>query len=117
IYQRGQRRAAGGPFQDTLGGWHESDAALAVFTKKPEIRRGIADAEHPLPFCARPALPDATVDQLPRHDPEALRIEVAEIDDIDAHDTNLTRPFDPERADYCIARSTLTPYLCGVATA
>jgi putative methionine-R-sulfoxide reductase with GAF domain len=27
---------------------------------------------------------------LPRHDAEALRIEVAEIDDVDAHDTHLT---------------------------
>jgi hypothetical protein len=34
---------------------------------------------------------NATIDQPPRHDAEALRIEVAEIDDIDGHELNLTR--------------------------
>src|SRR5262249_6795219 len=84
-----------------------------IFTKKPEIRRGIADAQYALAFGAGPALPDAAVDQLPRHNAEALRIEVAEIDDVDAHDPNLTRPVDARRAEYCVARSALTPYLRG----
>jgi hypothetical protein len=30
--------------------------------------------------------PDAAINQLPRHNAEALRIEVAEIDNIDTHD-------------------------------
>jgi hypothetical protein len=35
--------------------------------------------------------PDAAIDQLPRHDAEAPRIEVAQVDDIDAHVIILTR--------------------------
>jgi hypothetical protein len=33
---------------------------------------------------------NAAIDQPPRHDAEALRIEIAEIDDIDCHGRNLS---------------------------
>jgi hypothetical protein len=34
---------------------------------------------------------NAAIDQPPRHDAEALRIEIAEVDDVDGHDGNVTR--------------------------
>jgi hydroxyacylglutathione hydrolase len=62
-------------------------------------------------------LSDRAIDQSPRHDAEAFRIEVAEIDDIDAHDVNLPRGNPSGRAEYCIARSALTPYFFSTHTA
>jgi hypothetical protein len=53
---------------------------------------------------------NAAIDQPPRHDAEALRIEIAEVDDIDGHATNLTRRRQPRRAEYGIACEALTPY-------
>ena len=53
---------------------------------------------------------NAAIDQPPRHDAEALRIEHAEIDDIDGHDPNLTRRQPARRAEYGIACEALTPY-------
>src|SRR5262249_34793955 len=101
----------GGPFQHALGRRHEGDAAFRIFTKKSEIGRRIADAEDALALRIGPALPDAAIDQLPRHGAEALRIEITEIDDVDAHGSNLTRSSCYRRVDHCIARSALTPYL------
>src|SRR6185437_16042520 len=111
IDQGGQRGARGRPFQYPLCRRDESDATLGVFTKKSEIGRGIADAEHALSIGARPAFPDGAIDQLPRHDAKTLRVEITEIDDVDAHDDNVTRPSGAGRAEYCIALSLLTPYL------
>jgi hypothetical protein len=53
---------------------------------------------------------DAAIDQPPRHDAEALRIEITEIDDIDCHKSNLTRSYSQMGAEYRIAYSALTPY-------
>jgi hypothetical protein len=46
---------------------------------------------------------NAAIDQPPRHDAEALRIEVTEIDDIDCHTFNLTRSPRQKRSEYRIA--------------
>jgi hypothetical protein len=46
---------------------------------------------------------DAAIDQPPRHDAEALRIEIAEVDDIDGHELNLTRRRSTRGAEYGIA--------------
>ena len=48
-------------------------------------------------------LPDAAVDQPPRHDAEAARIEIAEVDDVDGHGFNLTQRCSPGVAEICIA--------------
>ena len=53
--------------------------------KQAEIGRRITDPEHPLALRIRPACMDAPIDQPPRDDAEALRIEIAEVDDIDHH--------------------------------
>jgi hypothetical protein len=53
---------------------------------------------------------NAAIDQSSRHDAEALRIEIAEIDDIDGHDANVTRQGLARGAEYCIAVGALTPY-------
>jgi hypothetical protein len=53
---------------------------------------------------------NAAIDEPPRHDPEALRIEIAEVDDIDGHDANVTRRRGARGAEYCIACEALTPY-------
>jgi hypothetical protein len=53
---------------------------------------------------------NAAIDQPPRHDTEALRIEITEINDIDRHEFNLTRSFTRMRPEYRIAYSALTPY-------
>jgi hypothetical protein len=53
---------------------------------------------------------NTAIDQPPRHDAEALRIEIAEIDDIDGHDANLTRRGAARDAEYGIACEALTPY-------
>jgi hypothetical protein len=53
---------------------------------------------------------NAAIDQPPRHDAEALRIEIAEIDDIDGHEANVTRRGLARGPDYCIAVEALTPY-------
>src|ERR1700692_4379384 len=109
IHQGGERGPRGGPFQHTLGGRHKGDAPLGIFTKKSQIGRRITDAEHALAIGVGPARPDAAIDQLPRHDPEALRIEVAQVNDV--HDTYLTRPPRRPRAEYYVAAAALTPYL------
>jgi hypothetical protein len=48
---------------------------------------------------------------LPRDATEALGIEVAQVDDVDVHNLNLTRRGPARRAEYCIAPPALTPYL------
>jgi hypothetical protein len=48
--------------------------------------------------------PDAAIDELPRHDAEAPRIEVTQIDHIDAHDIILTRGAPKPRSEYCVAQ-------------
>jgi hypothetical protein len=53
---------------------------------------------------------NAAIDQPPRHDAEALRIEIAEIDHIDGHEPNVTRRRAAGSAEYCIADEALTPY-------
>jgi hydroxyacylglutathione hydrolase len=53
---------------------------------------------------------NAAIDQPPRHDAEALRIEIAEIDHIDGHAPNVTRRRAAGSAEYCIAVEALTPY-------
>jgi hypothetical protein len=53
---------------------------------------------------------NAAIDQPPRHDAEALRIEISEINDIDCHKSNLTRSHCQKRGEYRIAYSVLTPY-------
>jgi hydroxyacylglutathione hydrolase len=53
---------------------------------------------------------NAAIDQPPRHDAEALRIETAKIDDIDGHGANVTRRCAARSAEYCIAVEALTPY-------
>jgi hypothetical protein len=110
IDQGGERRTRGRPFQHALRRRHEGDTALGVLAEQAEIRRRIADAEHPLTLNIRPARMNAAIDQPPRHDAEALRIEIAEIDDIDGHALNLTCRGTSRRPDYRIAQSPLTPY-------
>ena len=61
-------------------------------------------ARHPHAIRMRPMRPDAAIDELPRHDAEAPRIEVAQIDDIDAHDIILTRGALKPRSEYCVAQ-------------
>jgi hypothetical protein len=53
---------------------------------------------------------NAAIDQPPRHDAEALRIEIAEINDIDGHALNVTRRRTSLRPEYRIACEALTPY-------
>jgi hypothetical protein len=53
---------------------------------------------------------NAAIDQPPRHDAEALRIEIAEVDDIDGHGRNVTRRCASMRPEYRIAYEALTPY-------
>ena len=84
VDQGRQRRPRRRPFQHALRRRHEGDAALAVLAEQPEIGRRIAEAEHALALPRRPSRANAAIDQLPRHDAEALRIEVAEVDDIHA---------------------------------
>src|SRR3974377_554150 len=60
--------------------------------------------------------PPAGLPRWPRHEAEAMGIEVAEIDDVDVHEINLTRGSLTRRARNCIASSALTPYLCGSAS-
>src|SRR6266436_1747893 len=110
IDQCRERRPRGRPFQHALRRRHEGDAALAVLAKQAEIGRGIAEAEYPLALRVRPARMDAAIDQPPRHDAEALRIEIAEIDDIDGHALNVTRRRASLRPEYRIAWEALTPY-------
>src|SRR5204862_2180803 len=110
IDQGRQRRPRRRPFQDALRRRHERDAALAVFAKQPEIGRGVAEAEHALALHIGPSRPDAAVDQLPRHDAEAARIEITEVDDVDGHGRNLTRRCSRGLAKNCIAAGALTPY-------
>src|SRR4029079_11067759 len=98
------------PFQDALRRRHECNAALAVLAKQAEIGRRVAEPEHALTLRVGPSRPDRTVDQLPRHDAEAARIEITEIDDIDGHDLNLTRRRSQGPAKNCIAAGALTPY-------
>src|ERR1700694_3467196 len=98
------------PLQHALRGRHEGDAALRVLAKQAEIRGGIAQAEHPLATGGRPARMNAAIDQPPCHDTEALRIEIAEVDDIDGHGHNLTRRSSVRLAEYGIAWEALTPY-------
>jgi hypothetical protein len=57
---------------------------------------------------------NAAIDEPPRHDPEALRIEIAEVDDIDGHDANVTRRPAAGGAEYCIAVGALTPYFMAI---
>ena len=71
------------------------------------------DHRHAFPDPARG--PDAAVDQLPRHDAEALRIEIAEIDDVDGHGRNLPHRVSLRRAENGIAAQALTPYFLGRA--
>jgi hypothetical protein len=47
---------------------------------------------------------------LPRHDAEALRIEIAEIDDVDGHGHNLPHRVSWRRAENGIAAQALTQY-------
>jgi hypothetical protein len=82
----------------------------AMQRSEAEIRRGIAEAEHPLAFGTRPTRMNAAINQPARHDAEALRIEPAKIDDIDGHGANVTRRRAAGSADYCIAVEALTPY-------
>src|SRR5258708_20070657 len=110
IDQRRQRRPGHRPFRDPLRRRHEGDAALAVLAEQPEIGRGIAEAEHPLALRARPARVNAAIDQPPGHDAEALRIKIAEVDDIDGHVLNLTRCRASLLPEYPIALEALTPY-------
>src|SRR5262249_8310548 len=114
VDQRRKRRPRRRPFQHALSCGHEGNAALGVVAEQPEIRRRIANAEHTLPLRVRPPRPDAAIDQLSRDDPEALGIEVAQVDDINAHVINVTCREHSLRAEYCIAPSALTPYLCSV---
>ena len=106
-----ESRPRRGPFQHALRRRHEGDAALGVFPEQSEIGRGITDAEHALTVRTGPSRVDAAIDQFPRHDAEAPRIEVAQIDDIDAHIIILPFPPPAQRAEYCIAPAALTPYL------
>src|SRR5260370_5041230 len=108
--QGGQRRARGRPFQNPLCRRHEGDAALRVLANQAKIGGGIAEAEHPLALRVRPARMNAAIDQPPRHDAEALRIEIAEIDDIDGHEFNVTCRWASTRPEYRIAVGALTPY-------
>jgi len=68
------------------------------------------ETEHALALRVRPARVNAAIDQPPRHDAEALRIEIAKIDDIDGHEPNLTRRHSVRGAQYGIAGEALTPY-------
>src|ERR1035437_9407826 len=88
---RGMNRTSPHAVGVTPGRRHEGDAARAVFAEKSEIGGGIAEAEHALALRVRPAHMNAAIDQPPRHDAEALRIEIAEVDDIKGHELNLTR--------------------------
>src|SRR5712664_858588 len=58
---------------------------------------------------------DAAIDQPPRHDAEALRIEIAEIDDIDGHEFNVTCRWASMRPEYRIAVGALTPYFIPIS--
>src|SRR6476660_1298032 len=98
------------PLQHALRGRHEGDAALRFLAKQAEIRRGIAKAEHPMAIGGRPARMNAAIDQSPRHDTEALRIEITEVDDIDGHGPNLPRRGSARLAEYGLACEALTPY-------
>src|SRR5882724_8763612 len=109
IDQRRQRRPPGRPFQDALRRRHESEAALRILAEQPEVGRRIADAEHALAFGPWPAGLDAAIDQPPRHDTEALRVKIAEINDV--HGPNLTCGRSVGRAQNGIAAAALTPYL------
>src|SRR5262245_31785191 len=82
VDQRSKRRPPGRPFQHALCGRHEGNAALAVVAEQAEIGRGIAEAKHALALRMRPTGLDAAIDQPPRHDSEALRIEIAEVDNV-----------------------------------
>jgi hypothetical protein len=53
---------------------------------------------------------NAAIDQPPRHDAEALRIETAEIDHVQGHALNVTRGRAALRPEYRIAYEALTPY-------
>src|ERR1700753_824564 len=109
VDQSGQRRPRGRPFQHALRRRHKGDAALAILAEQAEIGRGVADAEHPLTLGIRPARLDAAIDQPPRHDAEALRIEIAEVDHVDGHVSNLSRQNRTARAEYRLAELALTP--------
>src|SRR5213079_331745 len=89
---------------------HEGEAAFGILAKQAEIGRRVTEPEHPLPGRIGPARPDAAVDQLPRHDAEALRIEIAEIDDVDGHGHNLPHRVSLRRAENGIAAQALTLY-------
>src|SRR5207248_708915 len=106
--QRCQRGPPSRPFQHALRRRHESKAALAILAEQAEIGRRIADAEHTLVSRVRPSFVNAAIDELSRHDAEAPRIEITQVDDV--HDANLTRRYALRRAEYCIAPEALTPY-------
>src|SRR2546423_1447131 len=87
---------------------NEGKAPLAILAEQAEIGRRIADAEHTQVFRVRPSFANAAIDELPRHDAKAPRIEIAQVNNV--HDTNLTRRYALRRAEYCIAPEALTPY-------
>ena len=85
VDQRGETGPVGRPFHHPLHRRHEGQAALRLLAKQPEIGRRIADPEHAHAAGIGKALADAAADEAPRHDAEALGIEIAQIDDVDGH--------------------------------
>ena len=56
---------------------------------------------------------DAAIDQPPRHDAEALRIEITQIDDVDGHDKSNTPRAARGGQNMALPRAALTPYFMG----
>ena len=97
---------------DSTGTFPKNVQPVVARAKPEEIERELrAQVERALALGIRPALPDAAIDHLPRHNSEATGIELAKVDDVDGHDGNVTCTRRRLRAEYCIACATLTPYL------
>src|SRR5262245_52145968 len=85
IDQGGEAGPGARPFYHPLHRRHEGEAALRLLAEQAEIGRRIADPEHAHAAGIGKALADAAANEAPRHDAEALGIEIAQIDDVDGH--------------------------------
>ena len=77
------------PAHHALRRRHQGEAALGLLAEQAEIGRRIADAQDPQCAGVLPARANAAADEAPRHDAEALGVEIAQVDDI--HEGKIAR--------------------------
>jgi len=84
IHQRDECRSRRRPFDHALCCGHEGKAAFRVLAKQAEVRRRVADAQHPQSGASGPQSANAAADEPPRYRSKRVSIEIAKIDDIHA---------------------------------